>query len=237
MARIGLNCPGCFALIEVEDSLEESAVHCRRCGAEFTVGQAGGPVDRAPWPIGKVILADYVVERVLGHGGMGRVYLVRSRSNGRRFAVKTILEEALGSARVRKQFLEELHTWIDLPEHPNLTACRFFRTVEDRVALFIDYVEGGSLADWIRDRRLTSMAMILDMAIQIAWGLEAAHKLGVVHQDVKPANVLVTLEGQPKVSDFGLARARAVVAESTGQETGNRENLVSFAGGTRLLLT
>ncbi len=232
MARIEVNCPGCFALIEVEDILAESRVRCRRCGGEFTIRQSASPGEPAAWTIGRFILADYAVERVLGHGGMGRVYLVRSRSTGRRFAVKTILEQALRSSRVRGRFLEELHTWIDLPEHPNLTACHFFRTVEDRVALFTDYVEGGSLADWIRDRRLTSLDMILDMAIQVAWGLHAAHQLGVVHQDVKPANVLVTLEGQPKVSDFGLARVRAVIAESTGQETGKGEILVSFAGGT-----
>jgi serine/threonine protein kinase len=232
MARIGLNCPGCFALIEVEDILADSPVRCRRCGQEFTILQAGARDEPAAWTIGKVILADFVVERVLGRGGMGRVYLVRSRSTGRQFAVKTIVEEALGSARLRNGFLEELHTWIDLPEHPNLTACHFFRTVEDRLAIFTDYVEGGSLADWIRNRRLTGLDMILDMAIQFAWGLHAAHEFGVVHQDVKPANVLVTLEGQAKVSDFGLARARAVVAESTGQETGNREILVTFAGAT-----
>jgi hypothetical protein len=54
----------------------------------------------------------------------------------------------------RRNFLAELRTWIDLPEHPHLVACRFFRTVGDEVVIFAEYVEGGSLADWIRERRL-----------------------------------------------------------------------------------
>ena len=96
-----------------------------------------------------------------------------------------------------------------MPEHPLLVACRFFRTVGDEVVLFAEFVEGGSLADWIRDRRLTGLEQILDAAIPFAWGLHAAHELGLVHQDVKPGNALITGDGQVKVADFGLARARA----------------------------
>ena len=64
-----------------------------------------------------------------------------------------------------------------------------------------------------RERRLTQLEQILDVAIQFAWGLHAAHELGLVHQDVKPGNVLMSPEGVAKVSDFGLARARAAAGE------------------------
>ena len=123
----------------------------------------------------------------LGAGGTGKVYLPRSRSTGQPFAVKRAF---LRNEDSRRNFLAELRTWIDLPEHPHLVACRFFRTAGDEVVIFAEYVEGGSLADWIRERRLTGLEQILDAAIQFAWGLHAAHAFGLVHQDVKPSNAL-----------------------------------------------
>ena len=82
---------------------------------------------------------------------MGKVYLVKSRTTGMRFAVK----RAKGlSESDRRNFLAELQTWIDLPEHANLVPCRFFRTVGDEVLIFAEYVEGGSLKDWIDSRQI-----------------------------------------------------------------------------------
>ena len=88
---------------------------------------------------------------MLGEGGMGKVYLVRSLSSGSQFAVK----RAKGMREAdRKAFLTELQTWIDLPDHPNLVPCRFFRTVDTEVLIFAEYVDGGSLKDWIDSRKL-----------------------------------------------------------------------------------
>ncbi len=157
------------------------------------------------WTFGQIILNDYVVDQVLGEGGMGIVYLVHSQTNSRQFAVK----RATGMKESdRRNFLAELQTWIDLPEHPNIVPCRFFRTVGDEVLIFADYVEGGSLHDWIASKRLyeggpqKALERILDIAIQFAWGLHGLHELGVVHQDVKPGNVLMarsTSSGQAVV--------------------------------------
>lgn len=132
---------------------------------------AGG----SPWSKGHVVLDDFLVEGALGEGGMGVVYLVRSRSSGQRFAVK---RAKLQDPASQRNFLAELQTWIDLPEYPHLVACRFFRTVGDEVAIFAEYVEGGSLADWIRQRRLTALPQMLDVATQFAWGLAAAPRAG-----------------------------------------------------------
>ena len=71
---------------------------------------------------------------------MGTVYLVKSQSTGQRFAVKKTL---LRDAENQRAFLAELQTWIDLPVHPNLVACRFFRSVGNEVVIFAEYVEGG----------------------------------------------------------------------------------------------
>src|SRR5207244_1352835 len=97
----------------------------------------------------------------------------------------------------QRNFLLELMTWCGLPRHPHLVEFRFFWTLaneetgESEIAIFAEYVAGGSLAKWIADRKLTRLDQILDVAIQFAWGLHAAHELGVIHQDVKPDNVLL----------------------------------------------
>ena len=137
--------------------------------------------------------------------GRGRRGEIKSRATGRHFAVKQTL---LKDDAHRKAFLAELQTWIDLPEHPNIVPCRFFRTVGDEIVIFADYIAGGSLAEWIARRKLIKLENILDVAIQFAWGLHAVHERGLIHQDVKPGNVLMTPDGVPMVTDFGLTRAR-----------------------------
>jgi serine/threonine protein kinase len=183
------------------------------------------------WTKGQLLLDDFEVERVLGEGGMGAVYLVRSRSTEQVFAVKTILASRLGDPASQRLFFDELQTWIDLPEHPHLTACRFFRTVGEQVAIFAEYVARGTLATWIEKRKITDLEWALDKAIQFAWGLDAAHELGVIHQDVKPGNVLISAQGLVKITDFGLARARAKAGERSVGRSG-QSLLVSYGGLT-----
>jgi serine/threonine protein kinase len=146
------------------------------------------------WRLGHTLLEEFVVDGLLGEGGMGKVYLVKSHTTGTCFAVK----RAKGlNENDRRNFLAELKTWIDLPEHPNLVPCRFFRTAENEVLIFADYVQGGSLKNWIDSRKLyeggakAALERVIDTAIQFAWGLQCLHELGLVHQDVKPANALI----------------------------------------------
>jgi len=185
------------------------------------------------WDLGKVLLNEYKVEKYLGEGGMGTVYLLVQREmDNRHFAVKTLLASALKDEQRRKLFLLELRTWMDLPEHPHLTACRFFRTIEDRLAIFAEYVDGGSLKDWIHDKRLLKLEQILDVAIQFAWGLQEAHDHKVIHQDVKPANVLMSKEGIAKITDFGLASARNAGRIEYKKTDETISNLMSVHGMT-----
>ena len=215
----------------------------KRHEGDSGVGAKGQP-DAAPsgdWQSGQTVLDDFVIERVLGEGGMGKVYLLKSQTTGTLFAVK----RAKGlSERDRRNFFAELQTWIDLPEHPNLVPCRFFRTVENEVLIFAEYVDGGSLKDWIDSRKLyeggaeKTLERILDTAIQFAWGLHCVHELGLVHQDVKPANVMMEKDAQVavqglkvRVTDYGLARARAASGEQYVPEIG-QSILVSSGGYT-----
>jgi len=193
------------------------------------------------WQPGHQLLGDYEVVKVLGEGGMGKVYLVRSLYSGSQFAVK----RAKGMSEAdRKAFLAELQTWIDLPDHPNLVPCRFFRTMGNEVLIFAEYVEGGSLREWIDTKKLYeggrwfAVDRMLDVAIQLAWGLHCVHELGTVHQDVKPGNVLMGMGGKPGVqgvkpqlTDYGLARARAAAGEGFLTDS-QRRILVSSVRGT-----
>jgi predicted Zn finger-like uncharacterized protein len=231
MNKISVTCPHCQTRYRIDEALLGKKGRCKKCQATFVLASPAVSPASSVWADGQSVLDDFVVERKLGQGGMGAVYLARSRSNGQRFAVKTVLEDRLGDPASRRHFLDELQTWIDLPEHPHLAACRFFRTVGDQVVIFAEFVEGGSLAEWIRDRKLTRLDQVLDVAIQFAWGLHAAHELGLIHQDVKPGNVLLTAEGVVRVTDFGLARARATAEASTGGAAGH-SILVSWGGMT-----
>ena len=190
------------------------------------------------WNKGTVVLEDYVVESVLGEGGFGIVYLVQSKTTNERFAVK---RARVSDPDSRASFLSELQTWVGLPPHPNLAACRFFRTVGDEIVIFAEYVSGGSLASWIQSGKLyegtitQSLERILDIAIQFAWGLHAAHEMGLVHQDVKPDNVLMSSEGIAKVSDFGLSGGHENTI--TTQSSTNSTDAFSVAGGTPAYLS
>lgn len=202
---------------------------------------SGQPVAADDWHQGETLLDEFLVEGLLGEGGMGKVYLVRSRSSRLSFALKRA--KALGDS-ARRNFLAELQTWIDLPDHPNLVPCRFFRTMGEEILIFAEYVDGGSLSEWIRARKLyegapkAALELMLDVAIQFAWGLHCLHELGLVHQDVKPGNVLMTGEYRAavqdvkaKVTDYGLARAKAAGGERYVSEHG-RSILVSSGGFT-----
>jgi serine/threonine protein kinase len=117
------------------------------------------------WKKGEIIFGEYGIIRLLGQGGMGRVWLVENKNSGAKFAVK---QATLNKEKQRAAFLRELQVWIDLPEHPNIVPCRFFRTQGGEIVIFAGYVENGSLADYIKKNHPIALETILDMAIQFA---------------------------------------------------------------------
>jgi WD40 repeat protein/serine/threonine protein kinase len=174
----------------------------------------------ADWQDGEVILGLYKVVGLLGSGGMGKVYRVHHQGWKEDLAVKSPNRETLKISGGKDSFVNEAETWVGLGLHPHIVSCYYVRTLGGIPRVFVEYVEGGTLAEWIRDGRLYQGPLrevrekILDMAIQFAWGLSYAHERGLVHQDVKPANVMVGADGVVKVTDFGLARAQVVDGES-----------------------
>jgi serine/threonine protein kinase len=189
------------------------------------------------WHVGDVILDQYEVTGKLGEGGMGTVYKVHHRDWHTDLAVKSPKPEIFAKAGGKENFIREAETWVNLGLHPHTVSCYYVRTLGGIPRLFAEYVAGGSLADGIRTRRLyeggheQALARILDIAIQFAWGLHYAHEQGLVHQDVKPANVMLTSDGTAKVTDFGLAKAWEMAGEASVAGTG-QGILVSSQGMT-----
>lgn len=193
----------------------------------------------AVWQIGDMILNQYEVTDKLGEGGMGTVYKVRHHGWDIDLAVKCPRPQTFATEHGKANFTREAETWVNLQLHQHIVACYYVRVLGGIPRVFAEYVAGGSLADWIRRRRLyqggheQALERMLDIAIQFAWGLHAAHEQGLVHQDIKPANVMLTPEGIVKVTDFGLARARTLAGEPASEhESGSQSILVSARGMT-----
>lgn len=172
----------------------------------------------AVWEVGDTMLDLYRVEGVLGAGAMGTVYRVRHLVWEQDLAVKSPNSEMLAYAGGKDAFVTEAETWVGLGLHPHIVTCYYVRLLGGIPRVFAEYVDGGNLAECIRDHEFYRggpdevLARILDVSIQIAWALGFAHERGLVHQDVKPANVMTVSNAGSyvsKVTDFGLASSNA----------------------------
>lgn len=160
--------------------------------------------------VGTTLQNTYLLGRVIGEGGMGRVFEAQhTRIAGKRFAVKVIRAEMAGSPEVRARFQREADAAASIA-HPNVVAVHDFGYAEDgRPYLVCEYLEGKSLGDVIKERGQLPFDLAVHIARKVAQGLAAAHQEGVIHRDLKPDNVhLIGPADVPevKVLDFGLSR-------------------------------
>ncbi|MDR1493319.1 MAG: protein kinase [Planctomycetaceae bacterium] len=180
------------------------------------------------WQIGDVILGVYEVlpmpnGQPFAEGGVGRVHRIYHREWDIELAVKSPKMNIFQTEVGRLNYERECKTWIDLGLHPNIVTCYLARRIGGIPRLFAELVLDGSLSDWIRTGRLYQGTLeeihkrIFDTSIQFAWGLEYAHRQGLLHLDIKPANVMLS-GNSVKVTDFGLSQA---VAAASGE---NEEN-------------
>lgn len=155
----------------------------------------------------------YHIESLLGKGGMGRVYLARHRDLHRSCALKILLPELADQDRdYVDRFMNEGRAAASLV-HPNVITVHAVGQDRDLYFLEMEFVPGRSLRHVIRDEHRIAPLRATALLARIADGLAEAHRLGVIHRDVKPDNVLLTLQGVPKIADFGLAK---VVRKSRG---------------------
>ena len=150
-------------------------------------------------------LASFQVEKVIGRGGMGVVYLARDTKLDRSVAIKSLPSGLLSSSTAKSRFKREAKVLASL-NHPNIAV--IYDIIEHDAGLaylILEYVPGETLAERIAGEPL-KLEDVFSIGQQIAEGVSAAHEKGVVHRDLKPGNIKITPDGRVKVLDFGLAK-------------------------------
>ncbi len=157
------------------------------------------------WPPATEV-GPYVVEARVGAGGMGEIYRAKDKRLNRSVALK-VLPFRLGSSENSLERFEREAKAISALNHPNI--CTIYDVGEHNHQPFMvmELLEGETLQQRLQHKRLDSKEL-LSVAVQIADGLDAAHRKGIIHRDIKPANIFITESGQAKILDFGLAKLR-----------------------------
>jgi serine/threonine protein kinase len=184
-----VTCRTCEARIDTSLLALFTDFECPRCGTEHTV----------PAQFGSFLLL-----KVVGRGGMGVVYKALDQSLNRNVAIKVMRQEYGKDQQFLKSFLREAQAAAAL-NHRSVAQIYSFGQEGGQPYIVMELVEGARLDEMIEGGKVLPEKTVLDIGIQVAEGLEAAHEVGLVHSDIKPANILFDLKGVAKVVDFGLA--------------------------------
>src|SRR5947209_6387529 len=165
------------------------------------------------------MISHYRILEKLGRGGMGEVYLAEdTRHHDRKVALKLLHVDFVKDDNLLRRFKQEARAVLAL-NHPNILT--IYEIGQENTSYFIatEFIEGTTLRRYFAHKQL-KIEEALDIAVQIASALAAAHEAGIIHRDVKPENVMLRKDGYVKVLDFGLAKL-AEKNEATGQTTTN----------------
>lgn len=222
----GRVCPHCAAAIPAD----APGQLCARCvlNAAATETDAGTTSARqAPPSLAEVAAAfpGFEVMGLAGVGGMGFVYRVRSRADGRESALKLLPAALAAEPAFVERFEREARTLARL-QHPNIVAVHGFGRAGGFCYLLMEFVEGANLRQAMRSARF-SPAETLALVPQLCDALQYAHSQGILHRDIKPENILLDARGVPKIADFGIAKLVGVhespdqfTLTQTGQRVG-----------------
>jgi serine/threonine protein kinase len=152
-----------------------------------------------------LVMGDYVVLEKIGAGGMGTVFKARHRRTKRNVAVKVLFPNVTRNSKAVPRLQREALAAAQL-SHPNLVSALDLDEIGGMHVFVMDYVEGCDLSRMVKSGGPLSIDRALDCMIQAARGLQAAHERGIIHRDVKPANLMLDANGTLKVLDLGLAR-------------------------------
>jgi predicted Ser/Thr protein kinase len=168
-----------------------------------------------------LLAGTYTIERELGRGGMGVVYLAREVRLDRLVAIKVLPPHLAGDATVRERFLREARTAAQL-SHPNIVPIYRAEEVGGFAYFAMAFIEGENLAERVRDRGPLPAADVVRWLRESAWALAYAHARGVIHRDIKAANIMLERgSGRAVVTDFGIARdASAASLTQAGEVVG-----------------
>jgi serine/threonine protein kinase len=202
----------------------DTSQFCGACAAPLNLGASEpiAPTKTLETPVnvlkpGSLIADKYKIIDEVGHGGMGVVYKAEDLKLKRCVALKFLPPHLMGSPELRERFLVEAQAAAALT-HPNICVIHEVGESEERPYIAMEYVEGETLRDKIKQGPLKP-EQALDYAVQVAAGLGEAHAKGIIHRDVKSANIMVTEKGQAKVMDFGLAKLRGGSSITKSQTT------------------
>ncbi|WP_433757063.1 protein kinase domain-containing protein [Nocardia sp. CA-135398] len=163
----------------------------------------------------------YRLDRLLGRGGMGAVWLAHDSETGRTVALKVLAEHVAADTDYRKRFQREARLGSSL-RHPHIVPIHGFGELDGRLYIDMEYIDGIDLSEMLtRVGTLTPIAAV-DFVTQAASGLDAAHRAGLIHRDVKPSNILVGTGGHAYLIDFGIAHSLGQTAvTATGMAIGS----------------
>ena len=161
----------------------------------------------------------YEVQKILGRGGSGVVFLAKDTTLERNVALK-VLPTALADDDERILRFQQEAKAASAISHPNVAHIYGFGKADDRYYLAMEYVQGNTLRRLLKNKEIDKI-YALDIACQITKALSAAHKAGIVHRDIKPENVIVTDDGLVKVLDFGLAKPFPAQNEEADRSIGH----------------
>jgi serine/threonine-protein kinase len=173
----------------------------------------GGEAPRPPRELTSgAILGDFRIERLIGRGGMGEVYLAHQLNLDRPVALKILKPEMLANPTYRARFEKEAQSAAKL-NHPNIVHIYNTGSIEGRKYIAMEYVQGSNLKEYMAKKGSPEVPQALSIMRQAGLALSVAGEEGLVHRDIKPENLLLTKRGQVKVADFGLCRQREANAE------------------------
>ena len=197
-AALHLRCPHCLESIELVDDDQVTDICCPACGSNFNLAQQESDV-----PMGFERVGQFQILKQVGMGQFGTVWKANDLSLDRIVAIKVPRGFRMNTSDVAV-FLRDARVAAQL-KHPNIVPVHEVGKHKDFIYIVSDFVQGTTLAEWMKGRRLAH-SVVADLFAKIASAVDYAHEQGVIHRDLKPGNIMMDLESEPHIVDFGLAK-------------------------------
>jgi eukaryotic-like serine/threonine-protein kinase len=203
--------------IKCHTPLPANSRFCFACGTDQTGAdaQAPGPVEGLQARLQRIVAGEYQIERMLGRGGMGMVFLAQDLTLERQVAIKVLPPDFSAEPQVIKRFQQEAKTAAKL-DHPNIIPIYRVESAEGLNFFVMKFISGTSLEDVLESKQPLSYDYVQRVLWEAACALGHAHSRKVVHRDVKPANIMFDHDGRVMLTDFGISKALQSAGGLTG---------------------